>query len=170
MHTIYTFFNLYYWNCNEKEGEKTKRGRQRTNLKRNETEQLISPVSMMTRRCWSRWNRFPHFPFQIWISDERAGSAARTRTPSPSSVTRLGNFLKFWVKIFVTKVAQMYSDFWAILKTSFQLKQRLQTFWASFFYKKIGLLFISASGHTVPIVINVNWTLNGWTSSLLFVC
>ena len=93
---------------------------------------------MMTRRCWSRWSRFPHFPFQIWISDERAGSAARTRTPSPSSVTRLGNFLKFWVKIFVTKVAQMYSDFWTILKTSFQLKQRLQTFWASFFIKKLG--------------------------------
>ena len=31
-----------------------------------------------------------------------------------SSVTRLGDFLKFWVKYFVSKVAQMYSDFWAI--------------------------------------------------------
>ena len=31
---------------------------------------------------------------------------------------RLDNFLKFRVKIFLTKVAQMYSDFWASLKTS----------------------------------------------------
>ena len=27
-------------------------------------------------------------------------------------------FLKFWVKNYITKVAQMYRDFWAILKTS----------------------------------------------------
>ena len=32
------------------------------------------------------------------------------------SVTRLGDFLKFLVKSFDTKVAQIYSDFWAILK------------------------------------------------------
>ena len=37
---------------------------------------------------------------------------------SVNSVTRLGDFLKFWVKNYVTKVAKMYSDFWAILKIS----------------------------------------------------
>ena len=35
-----------------------------------------------------------------------------------SGVTRVGDFKKFWVKNYVTQVAQMYSDFWAILKTS----------------------------------------------------
>ena len=32
-------------------------------------------------------------------------------------MTRLGDFSMFWVKIWVTKVAQMYSDFWAMMKT-----------------------------------------------------
>ena len=50
-----------------------------------------------------------------------------------SSVTRLGNFLKFWVKYFVSKVAQIYSDFWAILKNvPFDIKTDLAIFWAIF--------------------------------------
>ena len=35
-----------------------------------------------------------------------------------SSVTRLGDFLKFLETIYVSKVARMFSDFWGILKTS----------------------------------------------------
>ena len=50
-----------------------------------------------------------------------------------TSVTRLGDFLNFWVKYFVSKVAQMYSDFSAILKNiPFQIKTALATFWAIF--------------------------------------
>ena len=50
-----------------------------------------------------------------------------------SSVIRLGNFLKFWVKHFVSKVAQIYSDFWAILKNvPFDIKTDLAIFWAIF--------------------------------------
>ena len=37
-----------------------------------------------------------------------------------SSVTRLADFLKFWVKYFVSQVAQTYSDFWAIKKNLFR--------------------------------------------------
>ena len=49
------------------------------------------------------------------------------------SVTRLGDFLKFWVKYFVSKVAQMCSHFWAILKNvPFEIKTDLATFWATF--------------------------------------
>ena len=35
-----------------------------------------------------------------------------------NSVTKWGGFLKFLATNFLTKVAQMYSYFWAILKTS----------------------------------------------------
>ena len=50
-----------------------------------------------------------------------------------TSVTRLGDFLNFWVKYFVSKVAQMYSDFWAILKNvPFKIKTDLAIFWATF--------------------------------------
>ena len=50
-----------------------------------------------------------------------------------NSVTRLGDILKFRMKYFVSKVAQMYSDFWAILKNiPFQIKTALATFWAIF--------------------------------------
>ena len=63
------------------------------------------------------------------------------------SVTRLGNYLKVWVKYFVLKVAQMYCDFWAVLKNvPFQIKTALATFWQ--LLEKFGLHFISASGHT----------------------
>ena len=49
------------------------------------------------------------------------------------SVTRLRDFLKLWVNFFVTTVAQMYSDFWAILKhIPFQVKTALATFWATY--------------------------------------
>ena len=52
------------------------------------------------------------------------------------SVTRLGDFIKFWVKNFVSKVAQMYCDFWATLKNvPFQIKTALATFgkfWTNF--------------------------------------
>ena len=50
-----------------------------------------------------------------------------------NSVTRLGDILKFRMKYFVSKVAQMYSDFWAILKNiPFQIKTALATFWLTF--------------------------------------
>ena len=61
------------------------------------------------------------------------------------SVTRwLGDFLKYWMKYFVSKVVQMFSDFWAILKNiPFLIKTALATFW------KIWATFISAFGLTV---------------------
>ena len=54
-----------------------------------------------------------------------------------TSVTKLGDFLKFWVKYFFSKVAPtMYCDFWAVLKNVlFQIKTALATFgkiWATF--------------------------------------
>ena len=62
-------------------------------------------------------------------------------------MTRLGDFIKFWLKYFVSKVAQMYSDFWAILKNvPVQIKTALAKFWATF--ENFGLLLISESGHT----------------------
>jgi len=51
------------------------------------------------------------------------------------------------VKYLVSKVAQMYSDFWAILKNvPVQIKTALAKFWATF--ENFGLLLISDSGHT----------------------
>ena len=35
-----------------------------------------------------------------------------------NSVTSLGDFWKFFVTNYLSKVAQMFSDFWGILKTS----------------------------------------------------
>ena len=53
------------------------------------------------------------------------------------------------MNIFVTKEAQMYSDFWDILKNiHFQVKNYFGNILSNF-WKKIGLLFISASGHSV---------------------
>ena len=53
------------------------------------------------------------------------------------------------MNIFVTKEAQMYSDFWDILKNiQFQVENYFGNIWSNF-WKKIGLLFISASGHSV---------------------
>ena len=49
------------------------------------------------------------------------------------SVTRLGDFRKFLVSKFITKVAQIFRDFWAILKrVIFKVKTSVATFWASF--------------------------------------
>ena len=49
---------------------------------------------------------------------------------------------------FVTKVAQMHCNFWPILNNiPFKVKTDLSIFWSTF-GEKIGLLFISASGHT----------------------
>ena len=59
------------------------------------------------------------------------------------SVTRLGDFWKFWVKNSVTKVAQTYSDFFAILTAS-RFSQTLH--WQHL--EKLGYFFSSASGHT----------------------
>ena len=62
-------------------------------------------------------------------------------------MTKLGDFLKFWVKILVSKIAQMYCYFWAILKTSFFSKKiALATFWEAF--GNIWATFTLASGHT----------------------
>ena len=40
----------------------------------------------------------------------------RQKKKFSTSVTRLGNFQKFLVANYPTKVAQMYGDFWAILE------------------------------------------------------
>ena len=57
-----------------------------------------------------------------------------------TSVTKLGDFLKFWVKYFVSKVAPMYCDVRAVLKNIlFQIKTALATFgknWATFNFWK----------------------------------
>ena len=76
---------------------------------------------------------------------------------SPVSVTSLGYFWKVLVTIFLTKVAQIFGDFWAILKNiTFKVKTNVATFWATFgkiwatFYKLSAchmwpILFIKAS-------------------------
>ena len=68
-------------------------------------------------------------------------------THVPTRVTRLDDFLKFWMKYFVSKIAQMYCDFWAILKTSLF---RSKLLWQHFcqLLEKFGLLLVCASGHT----------------------
>ena len=59
-------------------------------------------------------------------------------------MTRLGDLLKFWVIYFVSKVAQMFSDFLAILKNvPVEIKIDLAT------SEKFVPFLISASGHTV---------------------
>ena len=63
------------------------------------------------------------------------------------SVTRLGEFLKFWTTNFIIKVAQKLATFWAIAeKIAFVAKTAVGPFWPTF--GKIGLLFIPTSGHT----------------------
>ena len=59
-------------------------------------------------------------------------------------MTRLGNFLKLSVAMFLVKVSQIFMSFGAILK---KVKIAVATFWRHF--ETFGLPFISTSGHTV---------------------
>ena len=64
------------------------------------------------------------------------------------SVTRLGEFWKFFASNFLLKVAQMYGDFSGRSKKYFfQVKTAVATFRAILGERKVGY-FISTSGHT----------------------
>ena len=49
-----------------------------------------------------------------------------------TSLTRLGDFWKFLVSNYLSKVAQMFSDFWGIWKHHFYVKTALVTFLGNF--------------------------------------
>ena len=67
----------------------------------------------------------------------------------PSSVTRLGDFLKFLATKFLAKEAQMIGNFFGLFeKPHPYVKTELATFCTTF--GKIGLLFTPTSGHTGP--------------------
>ena len=60
-------------------------------------------------------------------------------SPAQDRCDQIGQFSKvlgklwFWVKYFVSKVAQMFSYFWTIFKNvPFEIKTDLATFWATF--------------------------------------
>ena len=57
-----------------------------------------------------------------------------------TSVTRLGDFLKFLLSNYISKVAQMFVDIWSILKHKFQVKLPWLLFWATF--EKMGYFLI----------------------------
>ena len=81
--------------------------------------------------------------------EERHKERERTKGESKEgiSVTRLGNFWKFLVTNFLTKVAQIYRRLFRIFENNnFQVKTAVASFCPTF--SKIGLLLISASGHT----------------------
>ena len=64
-----------------------------------------------------------------------------------ASVTILSDILKFLVTNFLTKVAQIYRRLFRIFENNnFQVKTAVASFCPTF--SKIGLLLISASGHT----------------------
>ena len=69
-----------------------------------------------------------------------------------ANVTRLGDFWKFLVTNFLTKVAQMYVDFLDILKTSIFMDKLFRHYWNIF-----GLLYISVSGHTAHCSLVLTW-------------
>ena len=70
---------------------------------------------------------------QMPLPNRKSGVWGNPHKKNSGSVIRLSNFLKFWLKIFVSKVAQMNCDFWAVLKNNpFQVKIVLATIWAAF--------------------------------------
>ena len=77
-------------------------------------------------------------------------------------MTRLGDFWKFLVTNFLTKVAQMYVDFLGYFENfQFHFLTTVVTFWAT-----LGLLNISASGHTgVTRVHFIDGRVNEWVDS-----
>ena len=64
------------------------------------------------------------------------------------SVTRLGYFWKLLVTYFHTKVDQIFGKLFGNLKKTLLLNQKSHLLFFGNFCWKIGLLFISASGHT----------------------
>ena len=64
-----------------------------------------------------------------------------------TSVTRLGDFIKFWATNFLCKVAQIYSTFFGYFKVChFLILNCLDTLWATI--AKFWSLLIPAFGHT----------------------
>ena len=62
-------------------------------------------------------------------------------------MTRLGDFLNILATNFLTKVAEIFGDFWGYFKYgTFQIKTSADSFFATI--EKIGLLLISTIGHT----------------------
>ena len=88
--------------------------------------------------------------WELSIHDERFRPEARYRRCESDdwvSVTRSGDFLKFLVTCFLTKVVLVFFYFWGYFdKNLFEVRTVVVTFWASF--EKFGLLFILTSGHT----------------------
>ena len=60
--------------------------------------------------------------------------------------TSLGDFWKFLMTNYLSKVAQMFGDFWGILKDQFKVKTAVVPLKGNF--RKNGFLFIPVSGHT----------------------
>ena len=87
------------------------------------------------------WNvSFRHCPYVVQVGFEKTAVVAAI------SETRLDDFWKFLVKKNLLKVAQMFGDFWGILKT-WLFKWKLPVnFLASL--QKLGYFFNPSSGHT----------------------
>ena len=70
-----------------------------------------------------------------------------------TSVTRSGGSWKFSVTTVITKVDQIWGNFWGYLEIhNFWVKTAVGTIWATF-WGEIGLVFISTFGHTEPETI-----------------
>ena len=71
-----------------------------------------------------------------------------SRAADETSVTRLGDILKFMPANFLTIVDQIFGTFWANLETiNVYVKTELASIWSTF--DSFGLLFSLTSGHTV---------------------
>ena len=86
-----------------------------------------------------------------------------------SSVTRLGDFLNFSATCFITKVAQMFVTFWPVVKSNaFYVK--LVRLLLGQLLKKLGLLFISISGHTAHVSLVRKLLFNTWQFEIFWGC
>ena len=98
---------------------------------------VLTIVNTSSKTCHENRVNFTRKYFN-WIS---------TQSEVLSSVTRLGDFLNFSATCFITKVAQMFVTFWPVVKSNaFYVK--LVRLLLGQLLKKLGLLFISTSGHT----------------------
>ena len=69
MHTIYAFFNLYYWSCNEKRMKKQKRGRDWPIFKKEKENRKrlfqVAQTSFAKTRQTDRWHHLPTYLLAI---------------------------------------------------------------------------------------------------------